>query len=403
MYKKHVAVFGSGPSGLFASYLLLTQNFKVTLYEKEKGFAKKYLVAGSSGLNITNAAPLDTFLSKFYPTDSIITKAIQEFPPEANIDFYEQVLKEETFIGSTGHIFPKEMKTGKILLKWMEILKSFDDFHIAKDCTLSKINGSEKVYVVKKGKEALINADYFVYALGGASWSKTGSDGKWSTIFSKNRIKVAPFAPRNCKFIVNWSTHLKEKIETIPLKNCAIRTNGFQNRGEVLVNKEGIEGQLIYKLTHSIAEEFKSKDKVTIFLDLLPDLEVSVVIGRLKKVRGKKSLSSQLKKAFNFTTETITLLNEMRYKTNFHDDDSLANLLKGYPILLESPAPIDEAISTAGGIELSELTENFELKKLRNHFSIGEMLDWSAPTGGYLLTACMSCAYQCAREITKRK
>ena len=401
MTKKLVAIVGAGPSGLFASYLLLKAGFKVSLFEKESGAAKKYLVAGSSGLNITNDKEINEFVSKYYPSPSIVTESVRSFPPQEIVKFYEEELSQEVFTGSTGHIFPKEMKTGKTLLKWMEILKSFEGFSLHKNSKLIGLS-SNSISIEVEGKIETVKVDYFIYSLGGASWSKTGSSGDWINNFKAAGINCNQFTPQNCGYQIKWSDFFKANIESFPLKNITLKVDNLEHRGEVLINKNGIEGQLIYRLTHKLAHDFKEKSKILITLDLCPDMNHDQIIGKLKKVNKKASLSNRLRKALAFDKERVLLLSEFRDKIDLNNPVTTTELIKDLPLLLNSPNPIDEAISTSGGIDLSELSESFELKRFPNHFCIGEMVDWSAPTGGYLLTACMSMAHKSAASIAQR-
>lgn len=402
MQKKQVIIIGAGPSGLFCSYLLLKTGFKVSLFEKTGGAAKKYLIAGHSGLNITNTEDIETFISKFSPTPSIITDAIKNYPPIEIEKFYNETLETETFSGSTGHVFPVDMKAGKPLINWLNILKSFEDFELITNIELTEITNKKEITLKKADKYISRSADYFVYALGGASWKKTGSSGDWVSTFEKQGVGCIPFHPENCGYLVEWSKHFKENIGPTPLKNISLSFQDNKIRGEVLINEYGVEGQAIYKLTHAFSRTFKASKKPIIEIDMLPDLELHKVEERLNKLDYKMSFSTRMKKAFKFSKGEILLINEYRNSVDLNDKSSLAKLLKSLKIELTSPRPIDEAISTSGGISLSELDSNFELKKLPNHFCLGEMLDWSAPTGGYLLTACMSSAYSAALEIIKR-
>lgn len=402
MLKKQVVIIGAGPSGLFCAFLLLKNGFKVTLIEKTGGAAKKYLIAGHSGLNITNTENLRDFISRYSPSPSVVTNAVENFPPNQVMKFYEENLDVPLFSGSTGHVFPKEMKAGKALLSWLNLLKSYEEFEFLTNAELVEIVNKQQIALKHKDKRTTLIADYFIYALGGGSWKKTGSAGDWSSIFVRHGIDFVPFHPENCGHIVNWSKHFKDKIAPTPLKNISLTSKDKTLRGELLINTYGVEGQLIYKFSHILSKEYKNSNSPTIEIDMVPDLNTSEIEKRLEKLNSKMSFSTRMQKAFKFSKGEILLINEFRDTIDFNNPLALAKLIKHLKLELVSPRPIDEAISTSGGISLAEIDHNFELNKLPSHFCLGEMLDWSAPTGGYLLTACMSTAYSAAKEIIKR-
>lgn len=403
MSPKKVIICGAGPAGIFAAYLLLKNNVHVTLVEKTGGIGKKFLIAGHSGLNITHAQDLDLFLKKFSPpSPSIVTKAIKDFSPLDIIDFYEKTLLTETFTGSTGHVFPKEMKAGKILLKWVQILKDHPHYNFIPHSELKEIKNNHVIVMSSQEKEQELAADFFIYALGGASWKKTGSKGDWFPLFEKHKISTSSWFAENCGHTINWSTHFKVQVQNIPLKNISITIDGKSSRGEIMLTDYGIEGQLIYQFTHRISESYKEGKKPTLLIDLKPDLSKEEIEHRLERQPVKSSLSTKLKKALKFSKTETTLLNEFREMIDLNNISELSKLIKALPVELQAPRPIDEAISTSGGIKLSECSEFFELATLPNHFCIGEMLDWSAPTGGYLLTACMSTAHKAVTQIIQR-
>lgn len=402
MKKKHIVIIGAGPAGLYAAYLLLKNNFQVTLLDKMSGAGKKFLVAGHSGLNVTHSESLDKFLNKFSPSPSIITKAIESFPPSKIQNFYEEVLDSKLFSGSTGHVFPVDMKAGKILLNWLKLLNESADFDFCKNTALIKIQGSNSIQVSHDNKTREIVADYFIYALGGASWKKTGSSGDWADIFSAHDIHFDHFHPENCGHEIQWSKHFRDKIETAYLKNITISLGDKATRGEVMLTPYGIEGQLIYKLTHDITDCYKRDVMPNLTIDLIPDIEQGQAIKRLEALSSKTSFSTKLKKAFKFSKGHIMLTNEFRNEIDFNNSTELVKLLKSLKITLQKPRPIDEAISTSGGVALESVSDTFEFTNLSGHFCVGEMLNWSAPTGGYLLSACLASAHSASCEIIKR-
>tara|TARA_Y100000780_G_scaffold231096_1_gene255135 strand:- start:111774 stop:113012 length:1239 start_codon:yes stop_codon:yes gene_type:complete len=403
---KKVIIFGAGPSGLFCAYHLLKTGHQVELYDHQGGVGKKFLVAGHGGLNLTHSEDLDQFALKYGKDSQHFSSYLSEFSPE-NLRQWCHNLGVETFIGTSGRVFPKKLKSSEILFLWLKTLKEFPNFRLNLKHKLIDIDFQEKIAVVQSKdkedkedkKELKISADYFIYGLGGASWKKTGSTGEWTQIFIRNQIKCNAFQPMNCGFERKWSEYFKEKVDRYPLKNVKVTLAHHSILGEVMLTPYGIEGTTIYALSKQIREEINQFQKATIYLDLCPHWSEEKVLEKLSKKKVKTSLSQHLKKSLHISKECNILLKELTTDDEYKTSSSLAKRIKNLPIELNRPRPMEEAISTSGGIDWQELTPNLELKKYPNHFVMGEMIDFDAPTGGYLLQAAFSMAYRVAQNI----
>ncbi|WP_127717189.1 NAD(P)-dependent oxidoreductase [Halobacteriovorax sp. HLS] len=395
----HIHIIGAGPSGLFCSYLLLKSGFKVSLYDQMSGVGKKFLVAGNGGLNLTHSEKVGLFSKKYGENEQLFYSLLQDF---SNIDLRSwcEEIGVETFVGSSGRVFPKEFKAAQLLSRWVSSLKDYPNFSLHLKTKFKSLTGNTLEFE-NQDKCFSVVSDRAIFCLGGASWSKTGSDGMWTNSFNLANEDIIPFRAMNCGFNSSWSTFFKDSFDTFPLKNISLSHQDLFTRGELMVTQYGIEGGAIYALSRSIQEELCSKDAVIVFLDLLPDLNVSEVHLKLDRKRSKDSMSNHLRKSFNFDGHTRTLIKELCSKETFSNMEALAKALKKLPIKIISARPLDEAISTSGGISLNSVDENFQAKKLSGVYFAGEMLNWDAPTGGYLLQGCFSIAYRIVQSIKK--
>jgi uncharacterized flavoprotein (TIGR03862 family) len=366
-----VTVVGAGPAGLMAAEVLATGGAKVTIIDHMAKPARKFLLAGRGGLNLTHSEPLEAMLERYGEAKDFISPAIRAFPPAALIEWVNG-LGIETFVGSSGRVFPKQMKASPLLRAWLRRLESLG-------------------VVLKANTEWQgLDATPTILAMGGASWPQLGSDATWVPTLRAANIRVNGFKPANSRFLVNWSKLFREKYAGTPVKNVALNYAGQKVRGEIMISSEGIEGGAIYALSRFMREMPGEELQV----DLRPDLSVEQLAERLSKPRGKQSQSTFLRKAAGLPPVSISLLHESNVAIT-------AENIKTVPIKILRPASLARAISSAGGVALSDLDENFRLKAVRNIYCIGEMVDWEAPTGGYLLQACFSSAVAAAKDCLK--
>jgi uncharacterized flavoprotein (TIGR03862 family) len=382
-----VVLVGGGPTNLFLATKLLEKNHIVELYEKTTGVGKKFLVAGKSGLNITHSENAKKMSEKYFEQKDLFNSLFQDFSNTDLIAWLES-MGIETFIGSSSRVFPKSMKATEILNSWLEILKSNANFSLF---TKHELTNIEKDYV-EFNNSINVKFDKIVYALGGASWSKTGSDGSWVRLFEKFNLNIKKFKPMNVGFNIDWSENFKSEFDRSHLKNIVLKSSGKDVRGELMITPYGIEGTPIYTLSREIRTSLEKTDDVYIYLDLKPDLNQEEIILKFNNRNSKDSLSNFLRKSFGLGKLSLALLKEFTDKYEYNN--SIENLIKNCPIKIKSTRKIEEAISSSGGISMNEVDSNFMLNKLENHYSIGEMLDWDSITGGYLLQGCFSMGHR---------
>jgi uncharacterized flavoprotein (TIGR03862 family) len=361
-----VDIIGAGPSGLMAAEVLATGGAKVRVIDHMASPARKFLMAGRGGLNLTHSEPLEQFLDRYGEARSVLESAIRAFPPEALIDWCHG-LGVETFIGSSGRVFPKTMKASPLLRAW---LRRLDALGVTLD--LKTEWAGEK------------RGDAMILALGGASWPRLGSDASWVTQLRRRGVAVNDFVPANCGIAIPWSPHFRERFAGEPLKRIAVTSGGRSVRGEAMVTENGLEGGAIYALT----PELRRTGKLS--LDLRPDLSITSLEERLSRPRGKDSRSNWLRKSAGLSPVAIALLREAAVPAT-------ADAIKQVALTITGTDTLARAISSAGGVALSEINQGFELKAWPGVYAVGEMLDWEAPTGGYLLQACFSTAVAAAK------
>lgn len=396
---KNVTIIGAGPTGLFASSLLLKEGFSVDLYDQKKDAGRKLLLAGKSGLNITNNLPLDSFVTAYGCSQKQIEPSILLFTPD-NLRSWFKKLGIDTYVGSSGGVFPVATGIKKILTLWMDSLTSNINFKFHPEHKLTKIEDNNLYFETKK-KIIQVKVSLLIMCMGGASYPSTGSDGHWMSILKNIDIETAPFKPMNCGFDCTWSPYFKDYTDHLPLKNIKLTHNGNSIRGDVIITPFGLEGRPLYTLSREMRDAIDKNQITTVFLDLTPDLTLEDIFSRLNNSRGKNSLSNHLRKQLNLSTLKISLLRELTEKNTFHDYSLLASAIKNLPLNLKGTRPIQEAISCSGGISFNELNNFFMLTKYPGWFTAGEMVDWDAPTGGYLLQACFSTAYTVVEGILK--
>lgn len=396
-----VSIIGAGPSGLFCSYLLLKKGYQVSLYDQMGGVGKKFLVAGNGGLNLTHSEELETFITRYGESSEKFKELISEFSPKDLREWCDS-LGVETFVGSSGRVFPKSLKAAELLSLWLKSLKENPNFTLNLKHKLINIDLDGNLEF--EGPEGTVKSvsKHSILCMGGGSWKKTGSDGMWIHYLKGLNLDLEEFRSMNCGFSVEWSAHFKEDFEDDYLKNIRVSFNGESTSGEVMITNYGIEGGGIYALSSSIQAFLKENSLATIYIDLKPSLSLEEVLERIDRPRKKNSLSNHLRKTLNLSKLSLKLLREIISKNDFENTEKLAGAIKALPIELISARPLDEAISTSGGVRFSNLDNSLMLKGSNSIYMIGEMLDWEAPTGGYLLQGCFSMASFVSNEIIKK-
>lgn len=368
-------VIGSGPAGLMAAETLAKAGRKVTIIEGKPSAGRKFLMAGKSGLNLTKDEPLDTFIRAYGPSADWLYPMISQLDPVEVMAFAED-LGQPVFTGTTGRVFPKTMKASPLLRAWLQRLDA--TMHLRWRWT--GFDGDALTFDTPDGPQTL-SPNVTVLALGGASWSRLGSDGAWAPILAGKGVELAPFQPSNMGFRVDWSDHMAAHFGT-PLKNIALIAGDMRQRGEAVVSHRGLEGGGIYAVSSAV------RDGANLSFDLLPDRPVEGLISRLKK-RPKKQTMTKALTGLGLDPLKRALLQEFARPLP-EDPAALAALIKSLPVKHDGPRPIDEAISTAGGVPQTSLTSGLMLEAIPGMFVAGEMLDWEAPTGGYLINACLA-------------
>lgn len=392
---KHITIVGGGPAGLFSAYLLLQKGYSVDLYDHSSGVAKKFLIAGNGGLNLTHSEDLSSFSNRYGKHMKLFSELLKEFSPE-DLRKWCESLGVETFVGSSGRVFPKKLKAGEILVKWTKLLKSFDTFKLNLNHKFVAIDKDKNLTFMNEDKKVTAKARTVIFALGGASWKSTGSDGKWKESIENIGIKTVDFLPMNCGFETSWSNYFIENVDRTPLKNICVKIDKHLVRSELMITPFGLEGSAIYALSNHIRDKIYREGKATISIDLKPDQTVDEIKQRLSKNKSKSSFSNQLRKALGFNKEVFTLLKEIYPEAQ---NDEYAHLIKDLKITLTGVRTIDEAISTSGGVCFTGLNDHFESIDISGLYFAGEMLDFEAPTGGYLLQACFCTANRVVNGI----
>jgi uncharacterized flavoprotein (TIGR03862 family) len=387
------AIIGGGPAGLMAAEVLSRAGGPVDLYEAMPSVGRKFLLAGRGGLNLTHSEPYEQFLARYGPRRPQIEPLLAIFGP-AELRLWAHNLGIETFVGSSGRVFPVAMKASPLLRAWLGRLQSSGvRFHL-RHRWLGWDAAGRLRFATPEG-ERLVAAAAVILALGGASWPRLGSDGAWVPLLAERGVAVAPLRPANCGFNVAWSDYFRGRFAGQPLKSVALTFSDSQGRtfhrpGEFVITDYGVEGSLIYAVSALVRDEIEGHGPAVIHLDLAPDRSAAWLVARLARPRGSRSLSSHLKSRTGLGGVKVGLLREVLPATAFADPARLASAIKALPLRLVAPRPLAEAISTAGGIAFEGLDERLMIRALPGTFCAGEMLDWEAPTGGYLLTACFA-------------
>lgn len=387
----HIAVIGGGPAGLMAAQAVADKGAKVELFDAMPSVGRKFLLAGRGGMNITHAQAYQAFVTCYGRQADQVKPALDQFGPQQVRDWVHS-LGVQTFVGSSNRVFPTDMKAAPLLRAWLHRLREAGvQFHMRHRWT--GWHDGQLAFTTPDGQR-LCQFDAVILALGGGSWARLGSDGAWVPLLQGQDVSVAPLMPANCGFDVDWSAHFSSRYAGEPLPTVAITArdaDGLLQRrqGQFVVTAGGVEGSLIYALSSALREQIAQEGSTTLWLDLAPDFSSERVFEEVTRPRGARSMSSHLQSRLGIKGVKSGLLRECLGAADFADEATLARAIKLLPVKLLRPRPIDEAISSAGGVVFDGI-EGSMLRAMPGVFVAGEMLDWEAPTGGYLLTACLA-------------
>ena len=367
---------------------VLSQNadLQIDVYDAMPSLGRKFLMAGKSGLNLTHSEPFEKFVSRYSRKE--VEAWLHAFTPD-NLRTWAKELGVDTFVGTSGRVFPVGMKASPLLRAWIQRLSASGvTFHLRHK--LSGLPADTSLHFETPNGNVTVKADAVILALGGGSWRKLGSDGAWVEWLSQAGVKVEPLRPANCGFDVAWSSVFKEKFDGQPVKSVIVSFGAFHQQGEFIITQEGVEGSLVYAASALLRDAIEASGTATMTLDLAPDRTEAQLVERLSKPRGSRSMASHLEKAVGIKGVKAGLLREFVPKEEFTNEVRLAFYIKNLPVPLVATRPLDEAISSAGGVRFEMLDQGLMLKHHPGIFCAGEMIDWEAPTGGYLLSACFA-------------
>jgi len=387
------AVIGGGPAGLMAAEVLSLAGVPVDLYDAKPSFGRKFLVAGKGGLNLTHSEPFDLFLTRYGEHRAQLEPLLRTFGPD-EVRRWVSELGFETFVGSSGRVFPSGLKAAPLLRVWQQRLRAAGVTFHQRHHWLGWTQDNCLRFETPQG-ELIIQPEALILALGGGSWPQLGSTGEWVPVLRGRGVPVAPLKPANCGFDVAWSEPFRTKYEGHPVKPVVCSFTGstgfqFQQQGEFVITRTGLEGSLIYAVSGPVRDEIDANGKAIILLDLAPDWSFDRLVDKLARPRGSRSLSSHLARRVGIRGVKAGLLWEIVPRQDMNSPERLAAAIKHLPVVLVAARPLQEAISSAGGVLFEALDERLMLRAMPGVFCSGEMLDWEAPTGGYLLTACFA-------------
>jgi uncharacterized flavoprotein (TIGR03862 family) len=391
-----VVVVGAGPAGLFAAEILSAAGKRVVVYERMPSVARKLLMAGRGGLNLTHSEPFDRFITRYGAASERLRPMLEAFTP-SDLRAWADELCAATFVGSSGRVFPKAMKASPLLRVWLARLEA-QGVAIRTRTTWRgwDAEGQPQFVPLASSRQTAGKMPAVLLALGGASWPRLGSDGSWRDALAAQGVEIAPLRPANVGFNADWSEHFRSRFAGQPLKTIALRAGETEVRGEVMITRYGIEGGAIYALSAELRERLPQ----TITVDLRPSLTQEGIAAKLARTKERDTLSSTLRKALGLEPIAIGLLHENGPPPR--DPLALAALIKATPITITTARGLDRAISTAGGVSWDAVDENLQLRAVPGTYVAGEMLDWEAPTGGYLMQACFATGAWAARAILRR-
>ncbi|MDD2741694.1 MAG: TIGR03862 family flavoprotein [Rhodocyclaceae bacterium] len=396
-----IAIIGAGPAGLMAAEQFSTpqgcflrgalNGVNVDIFDAMPSVGRKFLMAGKGGMNITHSEALPAFIARYGQRAEKIAPLLAAFGP-AELREWIAGLGFETFVGTSGRVFPTEMKAAPLLRAWLHRLRGAGvRFHVRHRWLGWQADGALR-FATPQGEISLL-ADVVILALGGGSWAKLGSDGAWVPLLLERGIQVSPLRPSNCGFDVAWSTYFRERFAGSAIKPVIASVGSQSQQGEFNITENGLEGGLIYALSAPLRDVLEHDGKATLTLDLAPGRSLERLISDLSKPQGRDSLSNHLRRRVGIEGVKAALLREFSPNSALTVTDTLARAIKALPVPVIAPRPLDEAISTAGGVPFEVVNEQLMLNQLPGTFCAGEMLDWEAPTGGYLLTACFASGY----------
>ena len=407
---KHIAIVGAGPAGLMAAEVLSQTGCQVDVYDAMPSVGRKFLLAGKGGLNLTHSEAMPSFIARYGQRSAQMAPLLDAFGPQALRD-WAQGLGVATFVGSSGRVFPQDLKAAPLLRAWLHRLRGAGvQFHMRHrwvgwgDAQAEGIASHALRFTTPAG-ETTLSAGAVLLALGGASWARLGSDGAWVALLAEKGIAIEPLKPSNCGFDVErWTDHFRGRFAGQPLKTVALAFTGddgahFQAPGEFVVTDGGVEGSLVYAASAPIRDHIAAHGSATVGIDLLPGRSTQFVHDEVARPRGSRSLSTHLKSRLGIDGVKAALLHELLPREAFADAARLADAIKALPLTLVAPRPIDEAISSAGGVRFDALDASLMLRQMPGVFCAGEMLDWEAPTGGYLLNGCFASGVVAGRGV----
>ncbi|WP_119678165.1 TIGR03862 family flavoprotein [Indioceanicola profundi] len=397
---RRVAVVGGGPAGLMAAEVISAQGIPVDVYDAMPSVGRKFLMAGRGGLNITHSEPLDRFLTRYGSARPLFERLLKRFTP-SDLRAWCEGLGVPTFVGSSGRVFPETFKASTLLRAWLRRLDG-QGVRVHTRHRWSGWDADGALTFATPGGSLSITPTATVLALGGASWPRLGSDGGWAPLLEERGIALAPFHPSNSGFDVAWSPGFVERAEGEPLKRIALTFGGRTVKGELVITRTGLEGGALYALSAAVRDAILAAGKAVVSLDLKPDLSTAQIAGKLGRVSSGESLANRLRKALTLGPPTGALIREFADPADLATPGRLAQVVKALPVPLTGLRGLDRAISSAGGVRLDALDEHLMLPRLPGVFVCGEMLDWEAPTGGYLLQGCFASGVAAGEGVVER-
>ncbi|MGL4975797.1 MAG: NAD(P)/FAD-dependent oxidoreductase [Bosea sp. (in: a-proteobacteria)] len=394
-----IAVIGAGPAGLIAAQKLAEAGHRVTVFDRMPSPGRKFLLAGRGGLNLTHSEGLPAFIARYGAAQAWLKDAISAFPPDT-LRKWSETHGEPTFVGSSGRVFPQSFKASPLLRSWLRNLASLGVTLQLGQRWLGWTADGQLRFRTTAGEESQFQVAATLLALGGASWPRMGSDGAWTELLAARGIKIRPLLPANCGFELSWSDLHRERFAGTPLKRIALSFGEAQSRGDLMMTEAGIEGGAVYGLSGPLRDAILREGHATAILDLRPDVMLDELATQIARPRGSLSQSNHLRKVAGLSPVALSILREALAGPLPQEPEMLAAAIKSAPLRLTGISPIARAISSAGGIAASELDVHFMLKALPGVFAAGEMLDWEAPTGGYLLQASFATGVAVAAGIS---